>query len=149
MQSSDIVLYLVNKMTFNILTTFIGRKYTTVLGTYILTKLVGMVYFDKSCFWPLQSQSSIYFFKAFLNLGTGFCQDQFTFFGNVFLYFLFRSWKWVLTVTIQCWMFFLFPNKCRKLPFLKRLHHFSKVFLKKWRIWYLLFILEFRTIKLK
>ena len=36
-------------MTFSILTTFIGRNYTTVVGMDIPTKLVGTVYFDKSC----------------------------------------------------------------------------------------------------
>ena len=62
-------LYLVDKIAFSILTTFIGRKYTTVVGTDIPTKLVGTEYFDKSCLRPLQSQSTIHFFKAFLNLG--------------------------------------------------------------------------------
>ena len=41
-------------MTYSIPTTFIGRAYTTsipstVVGMDILTKIVGMVYFDKSC----------------------------------------------------------------------------------------------------
>ena len=43
-------MYLIEKFTYIIPTTFIGRADTTiVLGRQIPTKLVGTVYFDKSC----------------------------------------------------------------------------------------------------
>ena len=59
-------------MTYSIPTTFIGRAYTTsipttVVGMDIPTKLVGTVYFDKSCnmhgkdAMPLATWSSIQF----------------------------------------------------------------------------------------
>ena len=47
-------MYLVEKMVYSILTSFIGRTFTTsipttVVETDIHRKIVGTVYFDKSC----------------------------------------------------------------------------------------------------
>ena len=47
-------MYLIEKMTYSIPTTFVGSTDTnsiptTVVGIDIPTKLVGTVYFDKSC----------------------------------------------------------------------------------------------------
>ena len=135
--------------TFSIVTTFKGRKYTTVVGTDIPTKLVGTVYFDKSCFRPLQSQSSIHFFKAFLKLRNRILpRPIFIFWKCLSSFFDLGEENGSQQLKFNLVFFFWFrievpkiPNKSRKFPFLKRLHHFSKIFLKKLCVWYFLLIL--------